>query len=165
MQYMHRRNEKVLPDWEDLDAMYHYEPETGTLSTKHLQNGEVILKPLSKFNRSVRVSSLEGCYPVSRVIWKLYYKEDPPSIVRHLNGDNDDNSIANLGDTRMMLLYSAKRAMADKDYLPHNLSYSRRQQSYTVHCTYHGRSYYGGKFKCRTCAIFALRALADKIYY
>jgi hypothetical protein len=90
---------KILPSWEVLDRYFEYNDKTGDLIRKvttssNAKKGDVIKNVSPKGYKRVRFEGED--YYAHRVIWKLFYKEEPPEIIDHINLDKLDNRISNL---------------------------------------------------------------------
>lgn len=90
-----------LPDCSVLDDFFDYNPETGYLTWKN----SLSLKPHEFVGTEVGTVLNTGyrqvClnykrYLVHRLIWKIYYREEPPPILDHIDGDRLNNKISNL---------------------------------------------------------------------
>lgn len=89
-----------LPPVEVLQELFNYNPETGEVTwAKCCSNAAPIGKPVrSKTSAgyiSVRLN--KRTYQLHRVIWKLYYGEEPHGkVIDHINRNKTDNRISNL---------------------------------------------------------------------
>lgn len=92
--------------WNYWDAKYELDPEGPTglkwrevLDSQTKQYGHVAGDPAGKLTvrgyYRVR-SSHYGDALVHRVVWALHYKENPPEIIDHIDGDKTNNRIENL---------------------------------------------------------------------
>ena len=107
---MKRPKTKRLPDSQTLKELFDYWPETGELvwrshpfgdhgpthSANSLKNR--IIGSLAGWNtrEGYRVLMINNTsYMAHRIIWKMVYDEEP-KIIDHINGDRQDNRIANL---------------------------------------------------------------------
>lgn len=85
-------------DLELAKKMFTYNPDTGEL-TRRIRAGKcaagcLVGHPNDKGH--LRVSIDYKYYYVHRICWLLYYGEDAPSLIDHINGDGEDNRIENL---------------------------------------------------------------------
>ena len=88
---------KPLPPYEELIKRFTYDPESGVLTHKSgWRKGTEAGSLTSKGYLRVKVNG--GEYRVSRLIWKMYYKEDPSEELQvdHINRIRTDNRIVNL---------------------------------------------------------------------
>lgn len=82
---------------EPLKKKYHYDPDTGKIH--HIgANGRVMRSVKSRKHGGgyIRIRHDGKEYLGHRVAWALYYGEQPPPIIDHINHITDDNRIANL---------------------------------------------------------------------
>ena len=84
-----------LPPLEILNDRFKYDPETGILTRIRWGDGPTGYLTSTGYLR-VKVNYTH--YRVARLVWKMYYGEDPPKnmSVDHINRDRTDNRIANL---------------------------------------------------------------------
>lgn len=108
------RKPKPLPSVEELNKWFRYDPETGDLWKKPKINakGELrvltSLKPIRRktFSKTteyyqVYIPCSDRFYLVHRIIWKMWYGEDP-DVIDHINGIGTDNRIENLRNVNML---------------------------------------------------------------
>lgn len=91
-----------LPPVEVLEELLSYDPETGELRWRVTRGGG---------RNAARQGAIAGCayadgriyvrlngskYISYRLAWKLFYKEEPPPIMDHIDGDPTNNKILNL---------------------------------------------------------------------
>ena len=97
-----KTNKLSLPDWELLNKLFEYKPFTGELIWKvnrsNIKKGSIAgSKHKSGKLTYLQVGVNGKQYAIQRIIWKLYYKEDPKHLdIDHKNRNTLDNSIANL---------------------------------------------------------------------
>jgi hypothetical protein len=84
-----------LPPLEVLNDRFKYDPETGILSRTRWGWGPC---GYLTSNGYLRVKVNDTHYRVHRIVWKIYYGEDPLSglDIDHINRDKTDNRISNL---------------------------------------------------------------------
>jgi hypothetical protein len=89
-----------LPPVETLRELFNYNPETGEV-TWAISNsnaapvGKVIKSKSSSGYVTVRIN--RKTYQLHRVIWKMFYGEEPGNvIIDHINRNKTDNRIVNL---------------------------------------------------------------------
>ncbi len=93
---------KPLPPLDILKYHYRYEPEEGKLYRRNLYYcRKRKVQVYANTWREVRSSNVAlkgyGQYYKYRIMWCLYYGEDPyPYVIDHINRDHGDNRIVNL---------------------------------------------------------------------
>ena len=84
---------------EFLQSMFAYNPETGVIvrkidSGKRWKAGQIAGSKNGQGYIEVKVcGKIIGAH---RIAWMLYYKENPPEFIDHINRDRSDNRICNL---------------------------------------------------------------------
>lgn len=104
----------VLPNIDTLRQILTYKPETGQLiyldrpddmfSNTRAANswrtqflGEIAGSFVTREGRTYcQVEILKKKYLAHRIIWKMYYGEEPPETIDHIDGDGTNNRIPNL---------------------------------------------------------------------
>jgi len=87
---------------EYLNYLFCYDGATGVLTRKVSRSNSVKIDgEVGCMGRDgyLRVRVDKDLYLVHRVIWVLFYGQQPKGQVDHINGDPKDNSILNLRDT------------------------------------------------------------------
>ena len=74
---------------------FRYDPDTGVIS-RHYKNGKS--RDLGCVNAQgyVHIKVDSKSMKAHRLAWFLYYKEEPPEFIDHINLDKTDNRIVNL---------------------------------------------------------------------
>lgn len=90
---------KKLPNLELLEKLFFYDKKTGNVirrisTSPNACVGDVLSCFCKKGYRRVRINN--KYYYVHRIVWKLFYKEEPPEIIDHINRNKSDNKIKNL---------------------------------------------------------------------
>jgi len=86
--------------YEEVDALFVYDPETGLLTNK-VRRGARALEGSSVgcyHNGYLRTKVKRKPVLVHRLAWLLHYGELPADGIDHINGKGDDNRIVNLRD-------------------------------------------------------------------
>ena len=89
-----------LPSLEHLIALFNYNPKTGLLIRAKTVRGRgsvvgaIVGTPNSDGHLVCKIDY--QIYYVHRIIWKIFYGEEPPPILDHKNRKNTDNRIDNL---------------------------------------------------------------------
>lgn len=83
-----------------LRDFFSYNPETGILTwrkstSKSKAVGSIAGRPQKPLGY-VQVGFLGRVYQAHRLIWVMYYNEDPPRYIDHINMNKSDNRIENL---------------------------------------------------------------------
>jgi hypothetical protein len=94
---------KPLPPIEMLRLLFDYNPETGKITRKTTRGNKKLEDEVgtitTKGYRGVSIShnGKKKKYRAARIVWALYYGEDPGLMeVDHINCERDDNRICNL---------------------------------------------------------------------
>lgn len=82
---------KTLPSLTELQALLHYNPETGELRRR--RSGKLINVNENGYRRVVFGKK---SYKAHRICWKMATGSCPDNQIDHINGDRGDNRIANL---------------------------------------------------------------------
>jgi len=95
---MKNKKEEVL-DYVRADGLMIYDPETGditwkeTNSTRLLEGSQACIQNSQGY---LKVTIDKRDYLAHRVAWLLIYQVWPTEVIHHINGNRQDNSIANL---------------------------------------------------------------------
>jgi hypothetical protein len=89
---------KILPELDILQEYFHYNKDTGDLTTKkrlaqRVPEGTVLRSKSMEGYLKVRFQG--SSYPVHRIAWKLATGQEPV-IIDHINHEKDDNRFQNL---------------------------------------------------------------------
>lgn len=89
-----------LPPLEVLQDKFVYDPETGLLTWKSPRKKSLVGQLAGYLTQRgwLRVKVGDIHYRVHRIVWKMYYGEDPPAglDIDHINKVRTDNRIINL---------------------------------------------------------------------
>lgn len=90
---------REYPSFEELNELLSYNPETGDFFWKksvgkNIRKGDRSGKPIPCHYSQIGIK--DKVYYSHRLAWVLTYKEQPPQYIDHINGDKNDNRIANL---------------------------------------------------------------------
>lgn len=85
-------------DFDHLAGNIKYDHETGFFSAKTSRKGMPVGKNIALPQSSgyLRVSYKGYRYLAHRLAWIIFYRENPPGQIDHINGDRKDNRIKNL---------------------------------------------------------------------
>jgi len=122
-------------DIDMLSRALSYNPETGDLTWK-ISRGKA--KAGSKagcpgVTGYIKITFMGRTYVAHRIAWAIFYREPPPSIVDHVNGQITDNRIVNLRS-------------GDRGINQQNQRSSKRRNSSSVHL---GVSKFKGKWRAK----------------
>jgi len=92
----------VIPSANILRELLKYDPLTGIFTWKEtrgrVRKGEVAGWK-KKGTRYTKISVNGVIYYAHRLAWVMYYEQEPPAIIDHIDRDKCNNRIANLRDT------------------------------------------------------------------
>lgn len=82
-----------------LAACLDYNPLSGKLYWKISTGKSKVGKEAGcMFNGYLRITFQSRSYAAHRIAWSIYYNEQPPAIIDHIDGNSSNNSISNLRD-------------------------------------------------------------------
>lgn len=93
------RISRKLPSLSLLQEYLKYYPDTGHLFWLKETKGsrpDTLAGHLDKSKGYIKIMFQGTKYGASRIAWKLYYEEEPPNILDHINSKRADNRIENL---------------------------------------------------------------------
>ena len=92
-----QKNTRPLPDVALIKVLLEYNPDTGEL-TWRISSGKAKRSSVAGcVIKGYRKIGIQGRYfPAHRLAWLIHHGVDPVSDLDHINGDRDDNRIANL---------------------------------------------------------------------
>ena len=88
-----------LPPVETLNMLFEYDHESGTLVWRKRVSPKVgggDMAGTVTANGYIRIGYNRAWYLGHRIAWKLFYSEEPPQEIDHINGRRSDNRITNL---------------------------------------------------------------------
>lgn len=154
-----KRNKLPLPDLELLNKLFEYKPFTGELIWKvnrsNIKKGSIAgSKHKSGKLTYLQVGVNGKQYAIHRIIWKLYYKEDPKHYdIDHKNRNTLDNNIANLRKVT-----TAQNNTNKNTYKNSKTGYSgiyEENGRFTATVFYKGESYRNGTYRTIKEALIA----------
>lgn len=160
-----------LPSQNYLRECFGYDETTGVLTWKerpltHFKaearrkafNTRYAGKPLSaRDNRGYIVTSLDTQkLKGHRVIWKLFYGEEPPPVIDHLNSNKSDNRISNLKAVTQLENLFNKQVQRNNKLGVKGVSFDTRRQKF------YSRVKIGAKIKW--LGYFDNQSEAEKVY-
>lgn len=136
---------KKLPSVERLRECYSYDPNTGQLTQKQHGRGSWDGSTVSDKTNKVEIDGER--YIKYRVIWKLYYGEEPPPKIDHEDRDKRNNRIGNLrAATTSQNSANSKVQRNSKTGLKGVHFYPKRKKPYWAYIRHNGRLYSLGYF-------------------
>tara|TARA_A100001391_G_C5019432_1_gene265402 strand:+ start:9 stop:530 length:522 start_codon:yes stop_codon:yes gene_type:complete len=146
-----KTNKLPLPDWELLNKLFEYKPITGELIWKvnrsNIKKGSIAgSKHKSGKLTYLQVGVNGKQYAIQRIIWKLYFKEDPKHFdIDHKNRNTLDNSIANLRKVTTAQNNSNKNTYKNSK-TGYSGIYQELNGKYTATTFFKGKSYRNGTY-------------------
>ena len=86
----------ILPELSRLRKRYSYNPDTGDFT--HLRGANCVKAGDVVANRENHRYMQVSTFLAHRVAWAMFYNEEPPALVDHIDRDTRNNSISNLRD-------------------------------------------------------------------
>lgn len=132
---------KLLPSLEILDELFAYCSATGTLARK-VGHGPAKAGRIAGANKQgyLLVGIGYQQYLAHRVIWKLWYREDPPMEIDHINGVRHDNKIANLRQASSTQNSANTKAHSDNSTGAKGISWCKTHQNYRARVMQQGQT-------------------------
>lgn len=161
-------NKLPLPDWELLNKLFEYKPITGELIWKvnrsNIKKGTIAGSKHKSGNLTYLQVGVNGKqFAIQRIIWKLYYKDDPKHFdIDHKNRNTLDNSIINLRKAT-----TAQNNNNKNSYKNSKTGYSGIYQQfngkYTAIAFFNGKSYRNGTYITIKEALIAQQAKLNEL--
>jgi hypothetical protein len=110
---------KKLPSYELLHQTFNYDPETGFLYRKSFRGKPTEPYIVGSEDRTghLHVYVSGHSYPVIRVIWKMWYNEEPPEEIDHFPDPNPQNNRINNLRAATSQQNQANRTLDDRNKL------------------------------------------------
>lgn len=157
----------VLPDVETLRQTFDYDPITGCLKWKVKASQRCKAgTPISKATRSgyILVRFKGKLYSAHRLIWKLYYGEEPPHEIDHENRNTADNRIKNLrAATRVENMCNTGSNKSSTSGVK-GVSWNKRQKKWTACIRYNKIRYHLGCFIDKASAEQAVKLKREELH-
>jgi len=138
--------ERLHIDPAHVRSLYSYNPDTGLLTntykecTGNRREGE---EPGFLDRLGYRQTKMKGVnYLVHRIIWAIYYQEDPPDYLDHINGIPDDNRIINLREVTCSLNQKNAKLRSDNTSGFTGVEYRKSTGEYVFSYSIAGRRVY-----------------------
>ncbi len=173
-------NIKLLPNLKILDECFtldstlgklfwkvrpreHFRTESGMKIFNTRYSGSLLGSADRKYITTAQIDRIH--YKLHRIIWKLYYREEPPSVIDHINGNTNDNRIENLRGVT-----SQENAMNKTKLLSNNTSghigvrYDKTRGKYMAYIRKDRKMKNLGRFETLEEAIEARRNAAIRLF-
>ncbi len=151
-----------IPSIETLNSLLNYCPETGTLQWKAADRGRRVgVEAGSNDRLGYRAVHIMGKrYLSHRVIWKMVLGMEPPETLDHINGNKQDNRIANLRESEAAEnLHNAKRSSRNSSGVK-----GVRYVGWTASIATRGNRKFLGNFDSKEEAEKAVRAAREELH-
>lgn len=108
-------------------------------------------------------------YRLHRIIWKMYYGEDPKHFIDHINGDRSDNRIVNLRDATHSENNRNRAKISDKNTTGYTgIIYCEARNKYRTVIMYNNKTIHIGEFEdineARVRRVMLEKALYKEFY-
>lgn len=159
---------KILPNVAYLESIFRYEESTGFLFWKRINSNRInstIPAGYSKGNGRHLYISIDGeSYLVHRIIWKMYYKEEPPSEIDHCDRDASNNKINNLRKAIRSQNKANENVRANNTSGYKGVSWHKRANKWRAYLMFNCIEIHIGYFNTKEEAALARKAYAEKVW-
>jgi hypothetical protein len=156
---MARPRPNPLPPIDRLSAVLSYDVETGAIC----RCGSSMPAGCVKRTGYRYVGILGGAFAAHRLAWALFHGADPSGEIDHINGDKDDNRIANLRLADRSQNNRNSRRARGKQY-PKGVWREKDSGRFRAQIRHSGRQHYLGAFDSPEEAHAAYRDAAEKFH-
>jgi len=161
----------TLPPSKYLKEIFDYDPITGDITRKISKSNR------SKANSLLRAKLFDRYYYTSftfngnkvrvlahRLAWKLFYEEDPPQIIDHVDGNGLNNKISNLRKaTHGQNMLNSKISKNNKSGYK-GVVYLKRERKWRASVNFQGKEYRRYAFKTKEEAGAAAKELRENLH-
>lgn len=181
---MEKKTRLKIPEQDYLLECFDYNPELGDFfwrerPREHFKFNNVYMKFIKNCpNKLINTFNSTGYYTVildgkeyllHRLIWKLYYGEEPPNYIDHINGIRHDNRICNLREATQQQNIRNKNKLISNNisgYL--GITYNKKSHRYRVSIACNYSNIYVGVFidlnEARTRRVLLEKAIFGEFY-
>jgi len=162
---------RILPSVEELKFVLDYNPDTGHFTwkarqldcnTRRPRAGKIAGSTYGSGHRVIRVNKIR--YMAHRLAWAMFYKEEPPPLIDHRNGNPADNRIANLREaTRAQNAINSKLYRNSKSGIK-GVAWNNLTKKWTASICVGGKSLHLGSFDDRDSAAAAYLTVAKSLH-
>lgn len=157
---------KPLPTVERLRELFSYDPETGIV-TRNIAAPKIpagaAVGTLNSAGALICRADYQIVY-VHRVAWALFYGEEPPPIIDHINGTRSDNRIANLREATAQQNTQNRRASKFSKSKIKGAHWSSLEKKWRSSIKIDGKFHHLGWFRNCDDAAAAYRAAEIKFF-
>ena len=104
---------KELPPTDYLRQLLDYNPETGIFKRKTSKGGfDAGTIVGTKRSKSINIIIDYTSYKAHRIAWKIFYDQEPPFLIDHIDNNPYNNAILNLREANLnQNLYNSKKSI------------------------------------------------------
>jgi len=88
-------------------------------------------------------------YMAHRVAWAIFYQEEPPQYIDHINGDPSDNRIENLRAVTAAENSQNQKLRSDNASGTHGVSWDSKNKKWMAAMRINGKSFWLGRFEIK----------------
>lgn len=112
----------------------------------------------------VAVNILGSSHKAHRIVWALYYGEEPKSVIDHVNGIRSDNRIENLRLADKSKNSANSKIRSDNTSGCKGVHYYKARKQWTAYVNYEGRRVNLGYFDLYEDAVLARLTAAKEVH-